>query len=298
MTQTAWWRRFLVRGVFWRKLLRFAVLNVPPFIEPIGVAFWSLFFLLWGPGRRGVMRNLKAIKPRSNALMNFFRCYRVFWNFAWTLSDTARFKELKVIPDWEFVGWKHFEEMQASGGAILLTAHMGSYDLGAHLFAENSSHRLIMVRAPEADPQTRAFEEAQGTDSVQIEFNVKATDLALDLLHAIRDGGIVAIQGDRVTEGISDLPATLFGKSTRVPAGPFALAMAARVAIHPMFIVRGGRRLYRVISCAPIHIPATRNRDEAFADAVVAWTRELEMIIDKWWYQWFTFEPFMEDGAS
>jgi len=292
VTQTAWWRRFRVRGVFWRQLLRYAIRNVPIWIEPAVIAVWSSFFLLWGPGRRGVMRNLKAIKPGSTALTNFFRCYRVFFNYAWTLADSVRFREARVIPDWEFTGWKHFEAMQASGGAILLTAHMGSYDLGAHLFAETSGHRIIMVRAPEGDPQTRAFEETHQAGGLEIEFNVNATDLAIDLLHALRDGGIVAVQGDRVTGGISDLPATLFGKSTRLPAGPFALAMAARVPIHPVFIVRLGRRRYRVVAFPPITIASTRDRDAAFSEAIAAWTRELEDVIRMWWYQWFTFEPF------
>jgi len=112
------------------------------------MAFWSGFFLLWGPGRRGVMRNLKVIKPGSFAVTNFFRCYRVFWNYAWTIADNVRFKELRTIPDWEFSGWDHFQEMQARNGAILLTAHMGSYDLGAHLFSETSTRRIVMVRAP------------------------------------------------------------------------------------------------------------------------------------------------------
>jgi len=292
VTQTAWWRRFRVRGVLWRHLLRYAIVNVPIWIEPAAIGFWSFLFLLWGPGRRGVMRNLKAIKPGSNPMTNFFRCYRVFWNFAWTLADSVRFKESRVVPDWEFTGWQHFEAMQASGGAILITAHMGSYDLGAHLFAETSGHRIIMVRAPELDPQTRRFEEAHVASGLEIEFNVNATDLAIDLLHALRDGGIVAIQGDRVTEGISDLRATLFGKSTRLPAGPFALAMAARVPIHPIFIVRMGRRRYRVVAFPPIRIESTRDRDAAFSEAVAAWTGELEEVIRMWWYQWFTFEPF------
>jgi lauroyl/myristoyl acyltransferase len=180
--------------------------------------------------------------------------------------------------------------MQKSGGAILLTAHMGSYDLGAHLFAENSNQRIIMVRAPEVDPQTHAFEETRKSDKVQVEFNVEATNLALDLLHAVRDGGVVAIQGDRVTPGLSDLPATVFGRTTRLPAGPFALAMAARAPIHPMFIVRRGRRLYRLIACEPIRVPAIRNREEAFSEAVAKWTRELENVLRASWYQWFMFE--------
>ncbi|HZW54106.1 MAG TPA: hypothetical protein VFF00_08725, partial [Candidatus Elarobacter sp.] len=119
-----------MRGVFWRQFLRWGVRNVPPWIEPAAIAFWSSFFLLWGTGRRGAMRNLTAIKPGSTAIANFFRCYRIFWNYAWAITDTVRFKEERTVPDWEFAGWKHFEAMQARGGAILLTAHMGSYDLG------------------------------------------------------------------------------------------------------------------------------------------------------------------------
>ncbi len=111
-------------------------------------------------------------------------------------------------------------------------------------------------------------------------------------MHAIRDGGIIAIQGDRVTPGISDLPAVLFGKSTRVPAGPFALAMSTGAPIHPVFVVRRGRRLYRLVSRAPISVAAARNRDEAFSAAVAQWTRELEDVIRSWWYQWFMFEDF------
>jgi lauroyl/myristoyl acyltransferase len=282
--------RFHVRGVFWRQFLAFAILNVPAWMEPIVIAVWSMFFLLWGPGRRGVMGNLKAIKPGSTALINFFRCYRVFWNYAWTMSDTVRFRELNVMPDWEFVGWQHLETMQKSGGAILLTAHMGSYDLAAHLFAETSSQPIIMVRAPEVDPQTHAFEETRKPDKVRIEFNVEAANLALDLLHAVRDGGVVAIQGDRITPGLSDLPATLFGRTTRLPAGPFALAMASRAPIHPMFIVRRGRRLYRLVACEPIRVPAISNREEAFSEAVAKWSRELENILRASWYQWFMFE--------
>jgi len=298
VTRSAWWRRFLVRGVFWRQLLRFAILNVPPWTEPIIMAFWSAFFLLWGPGRRGVMRNLKVIKPGSFAVTNFFRCYRVFWNYAWTIADNVRFKELRAIPDWEFSGWNHFQEMQAHDGAILLTAHMGSYDLGAHLFSETSMRRIVMVRAPEADPQTREFEEHHGADGLRIEFNTRATELALDLLENVREGAIVAIQGDRVTGSISALPATLFGKPTTVPAGPFALAMAARVPIYPVFVVRMGRRRYCLMTSRPIEITRSRNRDDDFARAVAQWMTELENVVRGRWYQWFTFEPYWQEPAA
>ena len=290
MTTAPLLRRFLVRGVFWRQFLRWAVLNVPPWIEPAIMAFWSTSFLLWADGRRSVMRNLSAILPGSTALANFFRCYRVFWNFAWTLSDTGRFREMRVIPDWELEGREHLEALQSGGGAILLTAHMGSYDLGAHLFAEVSGRRIVMVRAPEVDPQTRQFEEERLPGEIEIQFNTDGGALALDLLHALREGAIVAIQGDRMAGAISGLPATLFGKAVQVPAGPFALAMTARVPIYPIFVVRRGWRRYLLRAASPIEIVRSRDRDADFAAAARAWTATLEQVIRDAWQQWFMFE--------
>lgn len=279
-----------VRGVFWRQFLRWAVLNVPPWIEPAILGFWAASFLLWTTGRRAVMRNLSAILPGSTAFANFFRCYRVIWNFAWTLSDTGRFREMRVIPEWEIEGREHLEALQSGGGAILLTAHMGSYDLGAHLFAEVSGRRIVMVRAPEVDPQTRQFEEQRLPDEIEIQFNTDGGALALDLLHAVREGAIVAIQGDRMAGAISGLPATLFGKAVQVPAGPFALAMTARVPIYPIFVVRRGWRRYLLRAGRPIEIVRSRDRDADFAAAAGLWTATLEQVIRDAWQQWFMFE--------
>lgn len=305
MTRPAWLQRFLVKGVFWRQFLRWAVFNVPMWLEPIVMASWALFFLLWGPGRRGVMRNLTAIKPGSTAPANFLRTFRVFWNYAWTITDNVRYREMHTIPDWEFTGIEEFEQIRnRDGGAIMLTAHMGSYDLGAHLFSETSHRMMTMVRAPETDAQTRDYERRFGHDAAareafRVEFNTKASDLALDLLHALQRGETVAIQGDRVTPGIAAIHTTLFGRSMQIPAGPFALAMTARVPIFPVFVIRLGRRRYRLLTCAPIEVVRrSRNRDEDFAPAVTSWVRELEKVIGGCWFQWFTFEPFSEELAA
>lgn len=298
----SWHRRFLVRGVFWRQLLRWAVLNLPIWLEPLAIAWWSAVFLLVGPVRRGVMQNLTAIHPGSSSFTNFFRAYRIFFNFAWTITDNVRFKEQRMIPDWEFVGMEHFESLkQREGGAIIMTAHMGSYDLGAQLFAETSGRQIVMVRAPEADAETQAFEAGQQdrAGGVKIDFNTKASDLALELLQSIQSGEIVAIQGDRVTVGISALPSTLFGKRFDIPAGPFALAMAARVPIYPLFIIRLGRRRYRLLTCEPFEVIRNgRNRDEDFARAAAHWAAVLERVIAGAWWQWYTFDPYSPELAS
>lgn len=296
----SWARRFLPHGVFWRHLLRWAVLNVPYWLEAPILGFWAFLFLTWRSGRRGVMANLRAILPRSSSIANLVGVYRVMWNFAWTIDDNVRFKELGVVPDWEFVGREHFDRLvKEPGGAIILTAHMGSYDLGAHLFAQTTNRRIVTVRAPEVDPETRRFEEAQlGRTPVQVDFSTRSSDLAIDLLHALQRGEIIAIQGDRVTPGISTLPATLFDRRTTLPSGPFALSMAARVPIYPLFVVRLGRRRYRLVVGEPFDVRRTADRAEAFDAAMTRWTRELENVIRDAWFQWYAFAPFAQEQAA
>ena len=101
-----------------------------------------------------------------------------------------------------------------------------------------------------------------------------------------------------MTPGISVLPATLFGRKARIPAGPFALSMAARVPIYPLFIVRLGRRNYRTIVGAPFDVQRTRDRSEGFEKAVAQWTRELEHVVRDAWFQWYTFQPFADKDAA
>lgn len=303
MTPKAWWRRFLVRGVFWRQFLRWAVLNIPFYVEPIVMAWWSLFFLLWGPGRHGVMTNLKAIFPRSSALGNLLRTYRVFWNFAWTITDNARFNESKTVPDWEFEGLDPLERLHAhQSGAIILTAHMGSYDLGAQLFSLRRGRSITMVRAPEPDPDTHRFEEAAtqrtAVDTLRVDFNTRSGDLALHLVDALQRGELVAIQGDRVTPGIASSETTLFGQRMMVPTGPFALALATHTPIYPLFIIRTGRRRYRVVVYEPICVTrGSRDHPKDFSAPIGVWTSLLEEMVRRHWYQWYTFEAFAAQEA-
>ena len=144
--------------MFWRQVLRFAVLNVPPWLEPIVMASWSAFFLLWGPARRGVMRNLardQAGLVRASST-----------SFAATASSgithgrsptTFASRSCARFRTGSSPAGSTFRRCRRGGGAILLTAHMGSYDLGAHFSRRHRRRRIVMVRAPEDRSAKRAL---------------------------------------------------------------------------------------------------------------------------------------------
>ena len=56
---------------------------------------------------------------------------------------------------YEIIGAKWLEQLGAAPNAIVLTAHMGNYDLGAALFAQKFNREIRMVRAPEPDRADR-----------------------------------------------------------------------------------------------------------------------------------------------
>ena len=297
-------RRFAVRGVFWREYLDFALRNVPFYAQPVLLFIWTIFFFfVAAPARRAVVRNLAVVLPGSSAIANQARAFRTLLNFAWAITDAAHFKLNRGEFWYEIVGSELLDRLAASNGAIVLTAHMGNYDLGAALFAQKFGRAIRMVRAPEPHSETERHlrESLQGTGEggVQIAYNTEGAGLSFDLLNAVRAGDIVSIQGDRVITGVAQTKGRLFGEEVLLPKGPFSLALVAGVPIFPLFIVRAGYRRYRVIVDQPFSVTRTGgSRDQDIAAAIARWCPVLERTIAQYWDQWFAFAPIFAAHAK
>lgn len=292
-----WWRRFAVRGVVWRYYLDFGITNVPFYMRPVTIFFWIIFFYFFAaPARRAILSNLKVVLPGSDPFLNRARAWLTLYNFAWTISDAADHKLAQTEFAYEVEGEEFLEQLAAAHGAILLTAHIGGYDLGAVVFAQRFRREIRMVRAPESDQQTaqhlaRSLERA-GAGAVKVAYNTSSMALPLEMLNAIRAGEIVSIQGDRPVPNVSQRAACLFGDSVRLPDGPFMLALVAQVPIFPVFIVRTSFHHYKIIAREPIHCHRIeREREVAIEAAMEVWSRTLEKVIAEHWSQWFSLVP-------
>jgi len=291
-------RGFAVRGVVWRKYLDWGVTNVPFYLQPILLTFTTfLFFFFAASERRAAVANLAVIFPTAPRPLIYLRAFRTLLNFSWTICEAVNYKQNKIVFDFEIDGADLLDRLGAARGAVVLTAHMGNYDLGAALFAQKFHRELRMVRAPEEDSETAehvaASVEKTGEGAVKIDYNTKGALLSFDLLSALREGEIVSIQGDRAIAGLAQAEGELFARKVPLPSGPFTLALIAQVAIYPLFIVRTGYRRYRIVVREPIVLTrSARSRDEDIASGVGAWCRVLEQTITKHWDQWFALVPF------
>lgn len=291
--------RFAVRGVFWRKYLDWAAINLPFYFYPVNIFFFtSFFFFFAAPARRALVANLSFVLPGSSRAMNHWRAFRTLANYAWTISEAAISKLNKEEEfAYEIIGPNWLNQLGSAPSAIVLTAHMGNYDLGAALFAEKFKREIRLVRAPEPDRETaqhlRSSLEQAGEGAVKVDYNTAGALLSFDLLSALRAGEIVSIQGDRVEGQVAQVSGTLFGKKVWLPNGPFVLALVAGVPIYPLFIARSGHRSYQIVVREPITVVRTgRAREEDIAGAVAKWCVVLEEMIARAWNQWFAFVPF------
>jgi len=292
-----WTQRFAVEAVIWRRYVDWTILNVPFYFHPLLIFFSTLlFFFFAAAARRTVCGHFAIILPGSSRRANYLRTFQTFYNFAWTLTDAAIHRLLKSPFTYEFEGEKLLNELASSKGAIVLTAHMGNYDLGAALFAEKFQREIRLVRAPEPDPLAAQHVDLSlqrsGRGAVKIDYNTAGASLSLDLLAALRSGQIISIQGDRVVGEVTSLPATLFGHELLLPNGPFVLSRAAEVPIYPLFIVRRGYRKYRIIVRKPIIcLHARPRREDDIAAAMQQWSAVLEEMINRYRAQWYAFTP-------
>jgi lauroyl/myristoyl acyltransferase len=289
--------RFAVESVFWRRVIDWTIAHVPAVFH--GPLIWFtaiIFFFFAGRARRALMTNLRLVLPGSWFIANWIRVVRVFANFGWSLTDTAAYRILKPRFKYELERMRYLEQLASGKDAIVLTAHMGSYDLAAALFAQKFHRSIRMVRAPEPDPSStehmhRALEQS-AAGAVKVGYSSDGTSLAFDLLSALRGGEIISIQGDRVVGDVDQAAVEFFRRQVFLPNGPFVLSLVADTPIYPVFIVRTGSRKYKIVAREPI--VCERNggsRDEIIAIAMQRWAEVLQEMTRSYWPQWFAFVP-------
>jgi lauroyl/myristoyl acyltransferase len=286
---------FHVTGLFWYRFHRWAVATMPEAsIGPIIAVFTTMFFCTIFRIRDAIARNLDVALGPCGFLERQRRIYRTMWNFAWCLTE--RYERLATDRSFatDLDGFEHWESVSAGdGGFVMVTAHLGMYEVGSMVPASVHARRVHLVREPEVDPRAQEFIRrsvaAVEGDLFTMHFQTDDPLQGVELLEALRRGEIVAMQGDRPRRGARTVDATLFGRPFALPSGPAALARAAGVPMLPVFAVREGRRRYRLVFGPPVEIARTGDRNRDVGDAMRRVGHEIEAAVRRAPHQWFVF---------
>jgi KDO2-lipid IV(A) lauroyltransferase len=297
-----------VTGVVWYRLHRWATAHLPEWAiragMPVCVGF---FYLVLWPIDRAIERNLRPVLGPSGWWTGQRRALRTLYRYAWCLSE--RYERLNVVSgetrgELEVEGLEHWRRLhEAPEGFILLSAHVGHWELGSMAGAARSDRVVHLVREEEMDAAAQRFVAGllarQSGDRYRVHF-ARPEDplLGLELLRALRDGAIVALQGDRPRAGGESIRVPMFGLDYALPIGTAALARSAGVRILPVFVFRTGRRRACCVFRTPVRVARTEDRAADLRAALIEIGTHIEWAIRQRPHQWFCFREVWSDSAS
>lgn len=187
-----------------------------------------------------------------------------------------------------------FDTRATHGGALVVSAHVGNWDVGAHWFAVRFERLAAVAERLEPPPMAewyRARREQLGVDVIFL-----GDQTAMEVSRRLHAGYVVALVSDRDLEG-DGVEVDFFGRPTTMPAGPVVLAIRNRTPLVPCAIYmspRGGHRIYFGV---PIEVASFGEGPlrERIVRGTALVARALEDLVRQAPEQWHVFVPFWLD---
>jgi KDO2-lipid IV(A) lauroyltransferase len=234
----------------------------------------------------------REVRRASKALLDaHFTAWLDFLHFATRPPEEAS----RLVES--VVGYSRIVDGRDAGnGVLLLTAHLGNWEVGGLMLAE-MKQPIHVVLVPDIFPAVerarRDLHSRAGITEIRVDRSLAPT---LAVLRALKANGIVAMQGDRDFSN-TGIAVPFFGREAYFPRGPFLVAMATTAAVLPAFIIRTPDGRYRAVVEEPLAIERGRDREAALRENVLRYVAVLERYVAANPEQWYCFYPFWEDPS-
>ena len=267
-------------------ILRFAGVRPAYFL----LRFVACYYFLFSPSRKFVRAYFHRLGyGRWRTIRSMYRNYVLFGQ---TLIDKiVVMSGIKAPYTFEFEAEHYIEEIMAGGkGGILISAHIGNYELAGYYF-KRLPVRVNIVMVDNEQEQIKQYLE-----SVMNDRKLNIITIKEDLSHvyeisaALKNNEIIAIHGDRFVAGSKTVETTFLGEKALFPMGPFVLAATFKVPVAYVFCAKDSSTHYHLSSTAPREY--TGEKQAAIAAALADYTAEIEKKVKEYPEQWFNYYNF------
>ena len=265
---------------------------------PLPVAYWlglricDLFYFLNRRGRRAVRENLRVVYEHQGLLPSrrlLDGCARkTFQYFGKYLADFIRYRKLTPAGVRDHVSIQGLEQLEAirrsPRGAILLTAHVGNWELGGAFIAAMGIPLHAVVRPVPSPALERIFQFFREQRGLKV---IPLAHAGVGVVKALKRGETVALVGDRDFTG-NGRPWKFFGREVSLPRGAAWFAHRTGAPLYLGFVTRAPDDTFILRLHPPID-PAQVPTEEEIQARIV---RIMEDTIARDPCQWFIFDPF------
>ncbi|MCM8773329.1 MAG: lysophospholipid acyltransferase family protein [Candidatus Omnitrophica bacterium] len=221
----------------------------------------------------------EIIRNFSYYLVDFFRLQRIDGHFV---------KKFIKIEGLDYLN----EVVFAKKGAIILTAHLGNYELGGALIAYlgyDLGFDIYGVALPHKDKRIDEFFNRK-----RLLYNLKVIPTGVVVkkcIQILKEGHMVAFLGDRDFTSAKGERVHICGKEAMLPKGPAYFSTKTGAPILPAFFVREKKYFYRLI-IEPTIYPNLPDREKTMEEVIVEYSKVLEKYIKLYPDQWYMFAKY------
>jgi KDO2-lipid IV(A) lauroyltransferase len=230
---------------------------VPRWLYPPFTFFWGgLFYLLLTDTRRSVRSNLRVVTGRNDVERLVFSTFR---KFSHTWCDEMLLMRLRGDELLALIGRRSSSDtldhaLAAGSGAILVSPHLGNWELGGLGLAE-LGYTINLLTFREPDEKVNELREAvrleRGINFIYVDRDDSSPLAIIEAVNALRRNEVLAILGDR--DGSSHtILIDFFGRPTNIPVGAAYLSLASGAPVIPVFVLMEENGRYATIMEEPI----------------------------------------------
>ena len=289
---------------YWIYIFGQFCVNYLPLSVSYRLATWlsDIHYFLSFRDRRAVRENLRLVVGESKKIepivrevfRNFGRYLVEFFRMAKHLDDQY-IQENVRIPNLGVID----RVLKQGKGAILLTAHIGNWELGGVVLSRLGYPLLAIALSHKERPVNNLFNqqrEHQGLRVVPIHLSIRKC------LEALNQNQCVAILGDRNFSS-NGQELDFLDRKVSFPKGPALFSLRTGAPIVPIFFVRRGKNLFDLIIDEPIYPPQAIEADlirqnEQQMTLMRRYVQCIENIVRTYPDQWLMFRRFWVENPE
>mgnify|MGYP003119485822 FL=1 len=254
------------------------------------VAFYFIFFAFNSTKSVYYLFRKRLGFLKIKAALNVYKSYFTFGRIQ--LDRVAIASGLKHKYSFEFDGIQNIQNLlQQKKGGILLTAHIGNFNLAKHFFDETNNHHIVNLVVTDLEHE----EIKDYLDSVTGKSAIKLIVLKEDLSHifemnrALQNNELLVFAADRYTENAKTFTQDFMEKPVKVPQGPFKLAARNEIPVLFVHIMREKNFHYHFYAR-----PYNPEKNDA-KNLLKAYLENLETMLKKYPHQWYNYYDYWND---
>ena len=239
--------------------------------------------------RTKILENLKLAYGNTKSLAELQDIgQRVMGHMLRTAVDFLRFARLSrnKVPSFVETGDAFSfckDILQEGKGLIIMTAHIGNWELLAGIFCLQGFPGTVIGRRIYYEPYNRWIVELRNSVKVRTIYQ----DEAVRQIHkSLKAGEIIGLLPDQDRDKVRSIFVNFFGKPAYTSVAPVKFSLSTGAPILPAFMVRLSGNRYRLLLGELIRPKIEGDRAESIRKYTELWMKNFEEVIRQYPEQW------------